>query len=734
MAKGSQMNIRLKVAEMSFKEFGEFCSTPQQGGKHEAYFIRGVPEFEDHYETRNGNVHREGYFRHDSSLKQADFLIIDADHCGASPKSIHDALTKHEYTHFLYTSHSHTDSDNNFRVVIPCRVSDKHFMPATAHAVTNLLREEGCDIEYTREMGVWSQAWYLPTRDDPDDGVFRYYEYLDGTDFIQIEEAIKVESVHEGEVSEDVMSVASMIHTITGGGEGLHHAMKSYSYGQVKDGVNKVVVKETLRGLMDACTNKDKRWQERYDDINRLVDGVEDDEEGIGGELTIPDEVLAEHGHKLDWPPGHMGELARAVYNYSDYPNKTVSIVTALGLVSGIAGRRFNINGAGLNLYITLLMGTGKGKSVIDSFIARVMTDANILSGQDMFTGKRRYTGPKALMEDLSKKRCFVSVFTEAGFMFKSKSGDQSGLTRTILDLYTKSGFGQIMQEEAYSDSKNNIPAVISPCFSMVNESTPEIFLNALKDGTETGEITRMNIFRVRGKGKLNRKKHYTVSGDLLDKIKGLMDRCNKTQHDDDPDISEFTVTDEMWEFTEECDDHERSHEEEDPIKSKMMGRAGLKTWKIASLCSVMNLTGKKSQRHGLAIGAEEWTWAKQLHEYEMAGLEEFFKVEGDDDLYVVVEKYIWPKIRKLLSKEYKERQMQPSRLDLKVGRIPKPMLIRAMRNIKAIRHIDTSRYGKPAVDTVIEFMQREEYVKMKRIDKKQYCYVKQAFIDMMTE
>ena len=711
MAKGTSKNIKMVAGAMTFRDFGKFCSKPQQGGKHESYFTRGVPNIEEEYQSKSGREYYNGRFRHDGSISKGDFLIIDADNSVASPEDVHKILKDKEYAHFIYTSHSHSVDSNNFRVVLPCTISSKRYMVATAKGVIDIIT----GVEYVREMGVWSQAWYLPTRDDPDDGIFEFYEYYDGTEFLEVQEEQTVESSREstGNLIEEVQSMAQMIQVITTGAEGMHHAMKSYSYGAVQDGQNKTVVKETLRGLMMACVNRDSRWQQRYDDIDRLVDGVEEQD---SSELDMIDKEDDDKSMILEWPPGIMGELAQSVYAYSDYPNRVISCVTALGLVAGIAGRRFNVNGAGLNLYMTLLMNTGEGKSVIDSYIGRALNDAEIFSGAMSFVGKRRYTGPKALMDDLYNKRSMVSVFSEAGFMFNSKSGDQSGLTRTILDLYGKSGYGQVMQSEGYSDSKNSIPAVVSPCFSMVNESTPDIFLQALRGGTETGEITRMNIFRVEMEShKLNRKKDFHMTHELKQKIKHLMSRCNATQKQDDPDVTDFEVTEKMWEFNDLCKKSSMDKCEEEPIRSRMLGRAGLKAWKVASLCSIMNNHGEKGSRL-LPIDEESWEWAKHLHDFEMFGLEDFFEVSGESDLYSLALDKVYKVIRRILVLGYSDRQAQPRKVDRDAKRMPVPMLRRKVGLISAVRCANGD-YGKKGIDAMVDYLVKKKWISLKVID-----------------
>ena len=768
MAKGNQMNIRMEIGEMSFREFGKFCSKPQKGGKHEAYFIRGVPEFEETHTTRSGVVYNNGYFRHNSSLLSSDFLIIDADNSGPGPKEVHKCLTEANLTHFIYTTHSHSGEKNNFRAVLPCKCDDKMEMKQTAIQIIKDLNERGVDVKYTIEMGVWSQAWYLPTRDDPDDGIFEYYEYMDGEEYEKIESGFHRDTDNSDNSGSDVnknvgiysgKTIHDLINTIVTGSEGLHHAIRDYSHTLTMDGIPKETVVQTIKGLMYGIRDRDSRIQERYKDIDRIVEEPNDnfgtidfgDQEAKVVDGTREDAGTSKVGGKrknvklssksdedldkpLDWPPGMMGELARCVYDFSPYPNRMISIVTALGLVAGVAGRRFNIYGSGLNVYITLLMDTGGGKSVISKFINRILNDANIFTGANVFTGSGRYTGPKALMDDLNNKRCMVSVFTEAGFMFKSKSGDQDGLTRSILDLYGSSGYGCVSSGGAYSSDKNNIPAVCSPCFSMVNESTPDVFLEALKDGSKTGEINRMNIFRVDVEDhRINRNAVFDIPNDLLVKIKDLMGRCTKTQHSDDPDVTNFIVTDEMYAFADEMKKNALECKFDDPIRSSMLQRSAEKCFKVACLITVLNGRGDKGVRE-LNVLPEAWEWAKELHVQEMRGLEDFFRVEGESNIYYIIVEHVYPVIVKMLTAKYADKMLQPTIVDRKRNRFPLSMLRRALKNCRVINNLGNIKNGKDGIDILITYMQNNGFIKLITAGARnsQYVVVKESLLDIV--
>ena len=731
MAEGSSKNIHILPRQLSFREFADFCSKPQQGGKHESYFTRGMPEEEDNYTSKSGREYGRGSYRHDSSIGKADFIIIDADNSEASPSEVHEQLKREKYAHFIYTSHSHGDN-NNFRVVIPCEVSKKEYLVAT---VLELMKNiEG--VKYVREMGVWSQAWYLPTRDDPTDEIFESYSFMDGTAFLEVQEETTTNKNSNGSgnllgINEEEQTMGEMIRVITTGGEGMHHAMKSYSYGQIQDGVAPAVIIATLQGLMSAVEVKDARWQSRFDDIERLVVGAESPEDLV----AIPEIEAQEEFRHMEFPPGLTGSLCQSVTNYSDYPHNMISIVTVLGLLSGVAGRRFNVRGSGLNCYFTLLMGTGEGKSVIDDFIQEALVVGNTVSGSSTplsnesktFVGKRSFTGAKSLMRDLKQHRCQVSVFTEAGFLFSSKVGDKAGLRRTILDLIGKSGATKCMQAEGYSDEKNNIEEVVAPCFSMVCESTPDIFNSSTRDGVDTGEITRMHVYRVFDPTwRINREKRFHIDKPAHDKLHKLIARCLKTQHDNDPDPSHFDLKDDQLAFLEQCKKRSIELKEEDPNRSKMLTRTGLKTVKIACLLTLFNHHFKSGMRNQLQIADECWDWAVKLHEFEMAGLEEFFKSSGGDDLYDVSMGSFYKAVIKIFNNGFKDKQQQVIRQDKNAHRIPLAVLRRTLRKNKHITSL--SVFSKPGFDIVLEYLEKNKWCSTKVIENTKYVVFSNSY------
>jgi hypothetical protein len=72
-------------------------------------------------------------------------------------------------------------------------------------------------------------------------------------------------------------------------------------------------------------------------------------------------------------PPGLVGDIARFIYDQAPRPVPEIALVGAIGLIAGIVGRAYNIEGLGLNQYILLLGNTGVGKEAIASGVSKLM-------------------------------------------------------------------------------------------------------------------------------------------------------------------------------------------------------------------------------------------------------------------------------------------------------------------------------------------------------------------------
>lgn len=525
-------------------------------------------------------------------------------------------------------------------------------------------------------------------------------------------------------------------------GKDYHGSILSLSYQLVQEGVKKSYIITTIQGFMNMVEDKDERWHSRYNDIERLVDqAVKKDGDSPDADISgINVDDIDEFDTKMPWPPGLLGVLCQDAYDMQMFQYKEVAVVSALGLVAGIAGRRFNINGSGLNLYLTLIMNTGMGKDSIGKFINGALLNLNEVGSALSFCGPARFTGPKSIIRSLENARSQVCVFTEAGLLLKSKAGDNAGISRVLLSLYNKSGSNDVSGSEIFSKEEDSLKMLRAPALSIVNEATPETLLEAFKsnDSLERGELPRQSIYRIVGnKPYMNfEAAGKRLSKDSEDRLRHLIKMCSSVQAVEDPQayhlIPEVDVRVDMAKFASRYVDIENEHRNIDSIKSIMASRCFLKALRFAGIASVYNHTDA-------VVRMKEWEWAKDMVEYEMSGIDNFFQGGKFGNVYAdLIRRIVGVAIVKILTGKYKSRKMQVSSIDAKAGKFPLYCLAQALVNNKELATIsdDTESRSAPrdGLEKVIGYMERMGYLIKDATSKTPVLKVTKAFEILMGE
>lgn len=215
---------------------------------------------------------------------------------------------------------------------------------------------------------------------------------------------------------------------------------------------------------------------------------------------------------ELDWPPGLMGEVAKYIYETSNRPVKEISIAAALAFLTGITARTYNVRGMGLNQYIIILAGTGRGKEDSRKGIDRLFTACKMqtmalgaVSFVDDFIGPGRFASGEGLMKTLTEKPCILSVIGEFGSKLsemtsKNISPNLKSLSDNLLDLYNKSGANDFYRGSAYSQSEKNIKEIKSPNLTILGEGATGSFYESLElRNIASGLIPRFLIFEYHG-------------------------------------------------------------------------------------------------------------------------------------------------------------------------------------------------------------------------------------------
>lgn len=232
----------------------------------------------------------------------------------------------------------------------------------------------------------------------------------------------------------------------------------------------------------------------------------------------------------LTLPRGLMGDLAAYFYNSAVRPVPEIALAAAIGLMSGICGRAFNISNTGLNLYTLLLAPTGTGKEAMKSGINNIF---NIITSSlpvvSDFNGPADFASGQALVRHFSNNALGSSLSILGEFHIKLKqfsdpriAGSTLMLKQMMLDLYHKSGQGQQFNPIVYSDKEKNTKVLYSPSFSILAESTPEKFYEAVDEGNVIeGFLPRFITVEYTGDRVPRNKNHANVkpSNELLNHI-----------------------------------------------------------------------------------------------------------------------------------------------------------------------------------------------------------------------
>lgn len=303
---------------------------------------------------------------------------------------------------------------------------------------------------------------------------------------------------------------------------------------------------------------------------------------------------------KIKLPPGLLGELASFIYQSSPRPVPEIALAAAIGLMSGISGRAYNVSGTGLNQYVLLLASTGSGKEAMQAGISKLI---NIIKQQVPtainFIGPSEIASGQALFKYISNNsQCFVSVLGEFGLRLMQMANTNANsaevsLRRMLLDFYNKSGYRDVAQPSIYADKDKNSGAIQSPAFSILGESTPERFYNCLnEDMISEGLLPRFLLIEYEGQRVAFNEKHGEIqpSFSLIERLTTLAANAETIQHANNPRrVINVMFTDAAKVLANNYDkycDKQINNSQKDVVK-QLWNRAHIKTLKLAAVIAV---------------------------------------------------------------------------------------------------------------------------------------------------
>lgn len=320
---------------------------------------------------------------------------------------------------------------------------------------------------------------------------------------------------------------------------------------------------------------------------------------------------------ETSWPDGLLGRVAQYIFSQSVYPVREIAISGAIGLLSGITGRCYNVNGTGLNQYIVLLAPSGRGKEAALQGVNRVMREViRREPGAAVFVGPEYIASSQALDKEFSKSNVpsFCSFLGEVGLWLQSlhderASENKCALLRSLLKLYSRSGATDVLQKAIYSDANKNVSAVAAPALTLWGESTQGKFYAGLDERAITsGFIPRLLMMEYVGKRPpMNHANKITPDEQLIEDLTQL---CAMSLQFNQRNIAVDVAQDPeaevlIKEFICECDAIINAEENDSVVQ--IWNRAALKTVKLASLVAVGRCMTQP------VISVSDFLWAKQI-------------------------------------------------------------------------------------------------------------------------
>lgn len=178
-------NIKLTGLDLWQPTFAQLCrafSTPKvtPSKLDSGYFLRCAG-------TKRGN---------ETVDDTADLLILDGDsrigidgtvtNGAVNPMEIHLLLNWLNIDHFMYTSHSHDDGVNKYRVLIPVTYTREQ-LPALLNWLFERMADNGIELVNVKENSSWAQAWFKPAVAPERAHLFKTWWRVDGKSSNHIE-------------------------------------------------------------------------------------------------------------------------------------------------------------------------------------------------------------------------------------------------------------------------------------------------------------------------------------------------------------------------------------------------------------------------------------------------------------------------------------------------------------------------------------------------------------------
>lgn len=295
-------------------------------------------------------------------------------------------------------------------------------------------------------------------------------------------------------------------------------------------------------------------------------------------------------------------------------PNPLFSLCAGFAFMAGMSARAFSFDGDGLNLYLLALGRTGIGKSQMTeslNYLNKHIKTAVV--GCFNWLGSCDFTAQSALQKELIETPCFLAPIPEFHKSFRNWVDPKNpySLGQMIKNLYSMSNIPGVLPARSYSDAKNKIQAVESPCFSLLGECTSNEFWAEVEDEfVSDGLINRILIFESTAEVEYPKKKMAIfMPKNELDDISFFAEECNKYFRTGRKSISMDASAEAYIEKIEmERVDRMKLYQE-GSIDRDLLVRSVQNTKRLAALMALSRAFGYEKTEPVVLVPDLEWAW-----------------------------------------------------------------------------------------------------------------------------
>lgn len=271
---------------------------------------------------------------------------------------------------------------------------------------------------------------------------------------------------------------------------------------------------------------------------------------------------------------GYIGEVMDYTYNNAPSPNKMMSFVGAIALVSYLIGRRYKgINNARSNLFILGLAESGEGKDFPRQTNANILYEAGLSSGVGS-----KFSSAEGLEDAMAENPCKLYQTDEISGLIKSIKSEKesrfSNLSDQIMIFYSSSSSNVPIRSRANSFPKNTeqkTKVIIQPSLTIFGTAIPKIYYENLSNNMLTGGFFgRSLVFESFGRERPRSLRHKTKEmslflpeiakyfkfGPSMNPALILNEKCDPMQVDYDDSCLDIidSFNDEVWKIQKEND------------------------------------------------------------------------------------------------------------------------------------------------------------------------------------